>query len=113
MMVVPSRQFGNLLVAEGAETLLLFPEIEEFPFPLEGVLHFHAKALLEVHFPFGIIRIGSALDFDVSFNGDTFRLEQANGLHDPMLSKDCSTEHPVLPLNRLEVFLLNPLLGLL
>ena len=112
-MVVPSRQFGNLLIAERAETLLLFPEIEEFPFPLEGVLHFHVKALLEVHFPFGIIRISSALDFDVSLNGDTFRLEQANGLDRPILPKDFSTEHPVLPLNRLEVFLLDPLLGLL
>lgn len=113
MMVVPSCQFGDLLIAERTETLLLFPEVEEFPFSFEGVHHLHAKALLEVHFPFGIIRISSALDFDVSLNGDTFRLEQANGLHNPILSKDFSTEHPVLPLNRLEVFLLDPLLGLL
>ncbi len=112
-MVVPSRQFGNLLIAEGAETLLLFPEVEEFPFPFEGVHHLHAKALLEVHFPFGIIRISSVLDFDVSLNGDTFRLEQANGWHDPILSKDFSTEHPVLPFNGLEVFLLDPLFGFL
>lgn len=70
---MPSRQFGDLLIAERTETLLLFPEVEEFPFSFEGVHHLHAKALLEVHFPFGIIRISSALDFDVSLNGDTFR----------------------------------------
>jgi hypothetical protein len=38
-MVVPSRQFGNLLIAERTETLLLFPEVEEFPFSFEGVVN--------------------------------------------------------------------------
>lgn len=42
-----------------------------------------------------------------------FALPQANGLHNPLLSQDFSTEHPVLPLKRLEVFLRDPLLGLL
>jgi hypothetical protein len=112
-MVVPSPEFGDLLSAERTETLLLFPEVEQFPFSFEGMYHRHTKTFLEVHFPFGIIRISCALDFDVSLNGDTFRLEQANGLDHPIVFKDFSSEHPVLPLNRLEVFLLDPFLGLL
>ncbi len=31
MVIVPSRQFGNLLVADWTETVLLFPEGDELP----------------------------------------------------------------------------------
>jgi len=31
VMVMPSRQSGNFLVADGAETILLFPEVQQLP----------------------------------------------------------------------------------
>jgi len=51
VVVVPSRQFGNPLVAAGTESVLTFPEGKPLPFSPERAFHFHAKALLEIHFP--------------------------------------------------------------
>src|SRR5262245_63002709 len=68
VMVMPSCQSGNFLVAEGAETVVLFPEVQQLPPSFEIVCHLHAQALLEVHFPLGIIGVCCALDFHMSFN---------------------------------------------
>jgi hypothetical protein len=37
MMVMPSRQSGDLLVADRTETVLLFPEVQQLPSTCEGV----------------------------------------------------------------------------
>ena len=42
VMVVPSRQSGDLLVADRAETVLLFPQVQQLPSALEVVCHLHA-----------------------------------------------------------------------
>jgi len=42
MVIVPSREFGNLLATDGTETVLLFPEVNELPFPLQVVCHLDA-----------------------------------------------------------------------
>jgi hypothetical protein len=42
MVIVPSRQFGNLLVTDWAETGLLFPEGDELPLAFQVVHHLHA-----------------------------------------------------------------------
>lgn len=42
MVVMPPRKLSDFLVAERAETVLLFPEVQELPFPFEVVYHFHA-----------------------------------------------------------------------
>lgn len=42
MVVVPSRQFGNLLVADWTEAVLLFPEGDELPLSFQVVHHLHA-----------------------------------------------------------------------
>ena len=31
VMVMPARQFGDFLKADGAETVLFFPEVEQLP----------------------------------------------------------------------------------
>ena len=54
VMVMPSRQSGNFLMADGAETVLLSPEVQHLPPSLEIVCHLHAQAFLEVHFPLRI-----------------------------------------------------------
>jgi hypothetical protein len=38
-MALPSRDLGDLLAANWAESVLLFPEVQQPPFSLEGVFH--------------------------------------------------------------------------
>jgi hypothetical protein len=68
MMVVPSRQSGYFLVTQRAETVLLFPEVQQMPSPFEVVCHLHLQAFLEVHFPLRVIRIRHASDLHMSLN---------------------------------------------
>ena len=75
--------------------------------------HFHIETFFKVGLPFGIIRVGCTLDFDVPFDGDTFCLEQSNGLESPFLSKDFAMKDPILPFDGGEVFLLDPFDGFL
>jgi hypothetical protein len=113
MMAMPSCHFGNFPVAERAEATLLFPEMEQLPFPFQVVCHFHIETLFKVGLPCGIVRVGCTLDFDVSFTGETFCLKQSKGLHSPFLPKDFAMKDPVLPFTGGEVFLLNPFDGFL
>ena len=113
MMAVPSCQFGDFSVAEWAEATLLFPEMEQLPFPFQVVCHFHIETLFKVGLPCGIVRVGCTLDFDVSFDGDTFCLEQSNGLEGPFLPKDFAMKDPMLPFDGGEVFLPYPFDGFL
>jgi len=68
MMVVPSRESGDLLVANRTETVLVFPQVQQLPATFEGVRHLHAKACFEIHRPLGVIRVGCAFDFDMPLN---------------------------------------------
>ena len=47
MMVMPSRESGNFLVTQRAETVLVFPEVQQLPSSFEVVCHLHAQAFLE------------------------------------------------------------------
>ena len=42
VMGMPSRQSGNFLVTKRAETVLLFPEVQQLPSSFEIVCHLHA-----------------------------------------------------------------------
>src|SRR5215467_4317506 len=68
VMGVPSCCVGDLLLTHWAESILLFPEKEDFSSAYQGVCHFHPHALLKVGFPLGIVGVGFCLDFGVSFN---------------------------------------------
>jgi hypothetical protein len=50
-------------MVDGAETVLVFPEVQQVPPSFEIVRHLHAHAFLDVHCPLGIIRVGRASDF--------------------------------------------------
>ena len=113
MMAVPSCQFGDFPGAEWAEATLLFPEIEQLPFPFEVMCHFHIETFFKVGLPFEIVRVCCTLDFDVPFDGNTFCLEQSDGLESPFLPKDFSVKDPVLSFDGGEVFLLDPFDGFL
>lgn len=47
---MPSREHGDLRGAERAETILLFPEVEPCPSPIQVVCHMHIEALSQRRF---------------------------------------------------------------
>jgi hypothetical protein len=79
VMVVPSCEFGDFLVANGAKTVLFFPEAEELSPLSEVVCHLEAQAFLKVGFPSRVIGIGRPFDFPVSLNGGLGCLPELNG----------------------------------
>jgi len=50
-MAMPSGDHGDLLVADRAESSLLFPEREQPAFSFERCVHANIKAFLKVAFP--------------------------------------------------------------
>lgn len=113
LMALPSCQFGNFPLAQRAEATLVVPALEHLPFPFQVVCPFHRETLFQVGLPFGLVRVGCTLDFDVSFNGATFCLTQSKGLQSPLLPKDFAMKDPVLPFKGGEVLLLTPCDGFL
>ena len=80
VVVVPSREFGDFLVADRTEAVLFFPEANKLASLSEIVHHFEAKSLLKVDFPSRVVRVGFAFDFSVSFDGRVGSEAQLNGL---------------------------------
>src|SRR6266704_238286 len=68
MMVVPSCESGDLLVADRAETVLVFPQVQQLPPASARVCHLPAVALVEVLFPLGLLRVRWPVDFDRPLN---------------------------------------------
>ena len=68
MMAVPARDLGDLLVADGAESCLFFPEVVQPVFPFEGRCHVNVEPFFKIAFPCWVIRVGFPLNFDVSYN---------------------------------------------
>ena len=109
VVVMPPRQFGDFLVAEWAETPLLFPEIEQLPLPLQVLCHFHIKTFFKIRLPSGVVWVGITLDFDMPFDGYACSLEQSNGFHCSVVCEYFSMKYPFLTVNGGKVFLLHPL----
>ena len=105
---MPPGQVGDLLVTDGAETVLRLPEIEE-PLPTAEIgFHLHAEACFEVHLPRGIIGVGGRLNLGVALYG------HGGGVVEILLlslaiGRDCGAMKDPVPvaLGR-EVFLGNP-----
>ncbi len=105
-MALPSRDLGDLLAANWAESVLLFPEVQQPPFSLEGVFHVDVQSFLIVAFPCGVIRVGFSLDFHVPFDWHVGGLGQVY-----FLVVYLCVEHPVVPFDGCEVFLPYPFVG--
>src|SRR5262249_16308582 len=70
VMAMPSGNLGDLLVADGAEAVLLFPEVAK-PLPsFEPGIHPHVEAFLKVLLPGWIVGIGRGFNLRVPFNAD-------------------------------------------
>ena len=90
MVAMPSREFGNLAVTKRTEAVLLFPEVKQCPFSLQVMYHFDVESFFKVRFPFRIVGIGFTPNFDMPFDGSTFRLHQANWLKCSLTSENFS-----------------------
>ncbi len=111
MVVVPSCECGDLLLADRTESFLLFPEGDQLPFPLEIVHHFYAEALFKVLFPSRIIGVGFSLNFHMSLDRDMSRVQEII-FYDAFFGCDDSVEDPILPFDGFKVSLFNPLFRL-
>src|SRR5947209_13318837 len=68
MVAMPTCNFGDLLVADGTESSLFFPEGKQPVFPFEGRCHVNVKTFFKIAFPCRVIRVGFPLNFDVSYD---------------------------------------------
>src|SRR5215472_16967678 len=75
VMVVPSRDLCDLLLANGTDPLLLFPEVQQFPSSLQIVSHPDPQALLKVDFAFRIVGVGVSFNLGMPFDGERGRVE--------------------------------------
>src|SRR5690348_9227787 len=103
MVAVPSGDRGDLLVADRAESSLLFPEREQPAFSLKRCLRAHIETLLKVAFPCWVVGVGFSPDFDVSCDRHTVSSGEMPGLLALRSEKD-----PVIASAGLEVFLRFP-----
>ncbi len=110
MVVVPSCEFGDLLLADRTETVLFFPEGAQLSFPFEIVHHLDAEAFFEVLFPSGIVGVRFSFNFHMSFDGDICRVEETI-FYEAIFSCDSPVEYPILPVDGFKVTFLNPLFG--
>src|SRR5438128_1697357 len=110
-MTMPSREFGDFLVADGTEAVLFFPEGEEFPFPLEVGCHVNVEPFFKILFPLGIVGVGLTLNFPVPLDGDAACTEKGN-FSGAFLVDTQSEEHPIAVVSGSEVFFLDPFLPL-
>src|SRR5260370_32089390 len=102
-MAMPSGNLGDLLVADRAESSLLFPESEQPAFSFERCLHANIEAFLKVAFPRRVVWVGFSLAFDVSCSRHAVGSDEV-----PCLLTVRSDTHPVIYSAALEVFLRFP-----
>src|SRR6266487_1484789 len=112
VMVVPSGQLGDFLVAQRADTPLFFPEVQQLPSSVEFVCHFEAEALFKVDFPRLIIRISWPLDFCVPLDRHICGLDEPDRSRRVVHIGYLATEHPVVATYCAEVALLDPSVAL-
>ena len=105
-MAVPASELGDFLLTHWAESVLLFPEMDEPAFPIECVSHVNVETFFIVALPFRIIGVGLAFDFRVSLNGHAGRLCEV-----VFLTFHFSIKDPIVPFDGLEVFLRDPGVG--
>lgn len=107
MVAMPAGKFGKLLLAVGADPVLLFPEVEKVPPFAEVAFHSQIKSFLEVGFPGRIIRVGRILDLGMPFDRCIRDPGEINP-RDFLLLGDFSEEDPVALSDGAEILLLHP-----
>jgi hypothetical protein len=105
---MPSRDPGNLLVANAAETVLLFPEVAE-PLPaFESGFHLYVEAFFKVHLPGRVVGVGFCADLRVPLNADRRSRQQPDYFHLPFLPCENASENPAIWSLIRKVFVFRP-----
>ena len=107
-MAVPSRDLGDFLLADWANSVLLFPEVNEPSFSLEGIYHVNVQTFFIVGFPLWVVRVCFSFDFYVSLDWHVGCLDEI-----VFPTFHFSIEDPVVSFNGFEVFLRNPFIRFL
>src|SRR5690242_2805541 len=105
-MAVPSGDLGDFLLAYGADSVLLLPEMDKPVFPFQGVHYVSVEPFFIVGFPFRVVGVCITFDLRMPFDWHTGCVGE--GIFLPIL---LAVENPVVPFVGLEVFLRNPLVG--
>ena len=108
MVAVPSCDPGDLLVADGAEAVLLFPEVAKPSPAFESGIHPHVEAFLKVLFPGWIVGIGRGFDLCVPFNADGGGSEKMDYSLFSLFRGEGSSEDPAVWPFVGEVFVFHP-----
>src|SRR5215467_9150738 len=108
MMAMPSRNLGDLLVTDGAETILLLPEVAQPPSPFESGFHLHVEAFFKIRLPGRIVGIGFCTDLRVPLNADGRSCEQSDHFHLPRLTLEDGSRHPTIGSGIRKVFVFHP-----
>ena len=114
VVVVPARYLGDGLVTDWADASLFFPQVQKFPFSLQGLFHLYAQAFFKIDFPSRVIGITFPFDFLV-LPVDGCSRGQAQPVHDgcPIFVFCCAEEAPVLVSESPKIAFLYPSLALL
>src|SRR5215472_7748669 len=95
-MTVPSRNFGDLLLADRTETSLFFPEVAQPSPSFERTNHLHIKSLLKVRFPGWVVGIGFCANLRMSFNPHRGSREEPYHFGLPFFVLENAGEHPTI-----------------
>src|SRR6478672_9147809 len=95
-------------MTDRAFPVLLQPKVTRRPTTRQGIGHPKRTSLFEVQLPGRIIRIGIALDFDVTANGRVAGLNQVDGANTIVGIRHLATEPPSTLARPHEVVRLDP-----
>ncbi len=111
-MKAPARERSDFGIANSAETALFHPEkAKRFGTP-ERIQHVRTLPIFEIGFIRGIVRVGFAFDFNVSFDGCATGVAQPKLAGPSLVIISFPEETPVVSPITLIVFLFEPGRGL-
>ena len=95
-------------VAVWTASPLTFPESKQCFSTPEGVRHLAPEALFEVEVPWRVVGVHTAVNLDMTCNGETMGGEEANGAGRPLRAAYLPHKHPVMSVDGLKVAGLHP-----
>src|SRR6266550_4916390 len=108
VMVMPSRDLGDFLLAHRTYPVLFLPEMPQLPSSRQVPCHSDAETLFKVHFPCRVERVCFPMDDAMPLNFHLSCSSQMDQLLVSFLIFNFSGKHPVHRSNRGKVFLLYP-----
>src|SRR5437870_13497226 len=111
-MKAPARDSSDFDIAKRAEAVLFHPEKAKSLGTPERVQHMRTFPIFEIGFVRGIVRVGFALHFNVSFNGCSLGAVQPHLAKLSLVIVASPEETPVMSAIALIIFLSEPGRGL-